>query len=171
VTVPHAEHLYDGREFGETFTATINLSVQGNSVWSILRTAVDVAPPVEIRSITPQPLVVRPVEVGASSAGVDVAPERFPKVSVQLINHLDQPFKGEIVYGQEKSGEARSKVELLAHQDATVALSITNAEKAVAAHARGSASPDVPVRPARKKRRFNTLRGLISAGRGCVAEL
>src|SRR5207244_4506637 len=88
-------------------------------------------------------LVVRQAEVGASSAGVDVIPARFPKVTVQLINHLDQPFNGEIVYGREKSGgEAREKVELLAHQNATVALSIPNADRTVAAHARASAAPE-----------------------------
>jgi hypothetical protein len=142
VTVPHAEHLYDGREFGETFTATINLSVQGNSVWSIQRTAVDVAPPVEITSVNPQPLVVRPVEVGASSAGVDIIPARFPNISMQLVNHLNQPFRGEIVYGQEKSEkEGLSKVELLAHQNTTVALSIPNTNKSIAAHVRSAAAP------------------------------
>jgi LmbE family N-acetylglucosaminyl deacetylase len=143
MTVPHAEHLYDGREFGEIFTATIRLSVQGNPVQIIRRIPVDVAPPVEITGISPQPLVVRPIEVGASSAGVDVIPAQFPKVTLQLINHLDQPFKGEIVYGR-KNGEqeARDKVELLAHQTTTVALSLPNAPRTVAAHARASASPE-----------------------------
>jgi hypothetical protein len=32
ITVPHAKHLYDGREFGEMFTATVPLSVQGNPI-------------------------------------------------------------------------------------------------------------------------------------------
>ena len=142
VTVPHSEHLYDERELGEIFTATIQLSVRGNFVWIIRRTTVDVAPPVEIANISPLPLVIHD-EVGASSAGVDILPGRFPQVSVQLINHLDQPFKGEIVYGRDSGKKQTSKVELLAHQNATVALSIPNEEKMVAAHAKGLASPEM----------------------------
>jgi hypothetical protein len=116
------------------FTVTVPVNVQGTPIQIIRRTNIDVVPPVEIGSISPLPLVIRSEKV----AGVDSLPSRFPHVSVQLINHSDQSFDGEIVYGRDGSKEQTSKIDLLAHQNKTVALSIAAAEKTVAAHARVS---------------------------------
>src|SRR5215471_5490401 len=142
MTVPHADHLYDGRELGEVFTVTVPLNVQGTYIQIIKRPRLDVAPQIEIANINPSPLVIRPAKVGASSAGVDIIPAQLPKLRVQLINHSDQPFTGEILYGQDSRKPDSSKVELQPLQQATVALSIPNPDKTAAAHARGSASPE-----------------------------
>ena len=142
VNLPLSEHLYKGYSSGLIVRERIKVTVANRPSFLVSRAIeLDVAPPVEIGGISPLPLVIHD-EVGVSSAGVDIIPARFPRISVQLINHLDQPFKGVIVYGRDIDKEQTSKVELLAHQNTTIALSIPNAEKTTAAHARGSASSE-----------------------------
>lgn len=140
ITVPHAKHLYDGRVFGERFTAIAPVMVQGTHFQITEETAIDVAPAVEIASINPSPLVIRPDEVGVSSAGADVFPAKLPELQVQLINQLDHPFKGEIVYGQEnRPGFTHVPMELSARQSSSFALTFTNPDRKAAAHPNGSA--------------------------------
>jgi LmbE family N-acetylglucosaminyl deacetylase len=137
ITVPSSTHLYDNAWRGFTVGAEVFVQVNGTGFTLTRQVNADVTPTVEIASISPLPLVIHD-EVGASSAGVDVISGRLPQVKVQLINHLNQPFKGDIVYGRNRGKEQTSKVELLAHQNTTIALTFPNAEKTVAAHARGA---------------------------------
>src|SRR5262249_10912864 len=88
-TVPPSAHLYDGRVFGETFTAVVPVAVQSTYFQIVARKAVPVAPSVEISKITPSPLVIRPDEVGVSSAGADIFPAKLPELKIELINYLD----------------------------------------------------------------------------------
>ena len=153
ITVPASSHLYDNAWRGFSVGVVVNLRMNGAGFSLIRQVSTDVTPAVEITKINPLPLVIHD-EVGASSAGVDVVPGGLPQVKVQLVNHLDQPFNGEIVYGREPGKEQTAKVEMLAHQNATVALSISTANKTVAAHARGSESPQtfsIAVRTANSK--------------------
>ena len=59
VTVPHQDHLYDGR-FGEKFTATVTVALPGGAFMVPATAAVDVAPAVEIAWVEPFPLMLTP---------------------------------------------------------------------------------------------------------------
>jgi LmbE family N-acetylglucosaminyl deacetylase len=143
-TVPAFEHLYDGRVFGEPFIAIAHLSVQGTFFDIISRKSVPVAPPVLISKITPWPLVIRPPEVGVSSAGADVLPAKLPELQIELTNYLDERSNFEVLVGQKNQGEqATRKVELLPHQIATLALPMPSPEKTAAAHTRSAGAAEV----------------------------
>ncbi len=137
ITVPRSTHLYDNGWRGFTVGAEVFVQVNGAGFTLTRQVTADVTPTVEIANISPLPLVIHD-EVGSSSAGVDLISGSPPQVKVQLINHLNQPFKGDIVYGRNQGKEQTSKVELLAHQNTTIALTFPNAEKTVAAHTRGA---------------------------------
>lgn len=134
-TVPHSEHLYDGRVMGEIFTTVVPVSVDGTTIQVVKRKAVDVAPPLEIAEISPAPLVIIRPRVGVSSAGTDIFPATPPKVSVKLINHMKRSFKGEVAFGFEnRSPETRVPVDLPPEQTSTLAVTIPNTEENRAAH-------------------------------------
>ncbi|HEX8889140.1 MAG TPA: PIG-L family deacetylase [Pyrinomonadaceae bacterium] len=88
ITVPAAEHLYDGKLFGEELAASVNVSLDGATFPVEAKTQIDVAPAVEITSITPSPFVV--------TSGTVNKPTTF---SVHVINHQQERFNGKIVAG------------------------------------------------------------------------
>lgn len=148
INVPLASHLYEPSSLGLQLQSSCSFST-GAGVASGFHleaiTRLDVAPEIEIAEISPAPLVIRPPAVGVSSAGADILQPPAPKFSIQLINHLDQPFKGEIVFGEDnRKGETRQAVELLPHQSSTLAIAIPRpTEKTSAAHTRGAAADSV----------------------------
>lgn len=83
ITIPAAEHLYDGKLFGEDLAADVNVSIDGATFPVEARTEIDVAPAVEILSITPSPIVI----VGGRGASLNV----------KLLNHLPQPYDGRLI--------------------------------------------------------------------------
>ncbi len=85
ISLPSADHLYDGRLFGQRFIATAEVEIDGAkfSVSSI--SELDVAPAVEIRSITPAPFVFTP-----QTTGQDI------QLTVQVHNHLARTFNGSL---------------------------------------------------------------------------
>jgi LmbE family N-acetylglucosaminyl deacetylase len=93
VTVPKAEHLYDGRFLGQLFTARAEFELDG-SVFSLTKELyLDIVPPVEIKSISPSPCVRTPQ-----------APDHCKSFDVSLANHLKSPFKGTINATRSSSG-------------------------------------------------------------------
>jgi len=142
ITVPSSTHLYDNGWRGFTVGTVVNVYMKDTGFHLIRQVSADVTPSIEITSVNPWPLVIHD-EVRASSAGVDINSRGLPQVRVQLVNHRSEPFKGEIAYGRNRGKELTSKVELLAHQNTTVALSIPNTERTVAAHARTSESTEM----------------------------
>jgi LmbE family N-acetylglucosaminyl deacetylase len=77
VTVPHQEHLYDGRQFGERFTAVVSVSMNGGGSFMAPATvSVDVAPAIEIAEFGPQSLVITPQTENVSRT-----------LTLQVINH------------------------------------------------------------------------------------
>jgi len=80
LTVPHAAHLYDGRVFGEPFTATATININDVSFPLTATTRVDVAPAVEITNIAPSPFVLTPSTL-----------KHPPSLDFQLVNHLPTP--------------------------------------------------------------------------------
>jgi LmbE family N-acetylglucosaminyl deacetylase len=87
VTVPHQEHLYDSREFGEKFTAIVTVVLPGGAFMVPATVAVDVAPPVEIADISPTTLVLTPGSL-----------KKPPPYAVELVNH-GSAFQGHLYAG------------------------------------------------------------------------
>jgi LmbE family N-acetylglucosaminyl deacetylase len=136
-TVPHAQHLYDENFSGFPFAASGLVRVAGVGFSILGFKLMDVAPPVEIVDISPTPVVILRSRVGVSSAGADIFPTTPLKVSVKLLNHMKQPFKGEVAFGFEnRSPETRVRVDLLPEETTTLAVTIPNTEENRAAHLR-----------------------------------
>jgi LmbE family N-acetylglucosaminyl deacetylase len=104
VSVPHAEHLYDGKLFGEELAVSINVEIDGAAFPVNATTRIDVAPAVEIASITPSTFVLTPaVTPGQATSSSGLVPgsgsEQSAPFTLRLVNHQNKPFKGEIVVG------------------------------------------------------------------------
>jgi LmbE family N-acetylglucosaminyl deacetylase len=84
INVPRAEHLYDGRLFGQQFYAIAHIVVNGKGFLLPATTRVDVAPLIGIASIAPSPYIFTPATLNQ--------PLTF---RIRLVNHQDKPFKGE----------------------------------------------------------------------------
>src|SRR5215213_4474371 len=83
LTVPSAEHLYDGRLFGEPLKVEAELSIEGVSFHVESDTRRDVAPAVEIVHVDPSPYVTTPA--------TSQKPLEF---TITLKNHLPGDFRG-----------------------------------------------------------------------------
>ena len=83
LSVPSAEHLYDGRLFGEPLKVEAELSIEGVSFHVENDTRRDVAPAVEIVAVEPSPYVTTPA--------TSQKPLEF---KVTLKNHLPSEFRG-----------------------------------------------------------------------------
>jgi LmbE family N-acetylglucosaminyl deacetylase len=143
ITVPRFAHLYDGGYAGRKIRGLLLVEIANHNFRVPYELSVDVAPAVEITSISPSPLVIRPDEVGVSSAGADVFPAKLPDLRIELINYLDRRFNGEVVFGlKNQGGQTVRKVELLPHQIATLALPMPNPGKGTAARTRSSATAE-----------------------------
>jgi LmbE family N-acetylglucosaminyl deacetylase len=87
ITIPHKEHLYDGRFRGYLFAGHLEVKIGGVPFEIKVETSVDVAPPVEIAAITPSPAVLSPQSANAG--------ERIP-FTLTLTNHQNIPFEGDL---------------------------------------------------------------------------
>jgi len=83
LSVPSAEHLYDGRLFGEPLKVDAELSIEGVSFHVETDTRREIAPAVEIVSVDPSPYV--------SSPATSQRPLEF---KVTLKNHMPTEFRG-----------------------------------------------------------------------------
>src|SRR6185369_492751 len=83
LTVPSAEHLYDGRLFGEPMTVEAELMIEGVSFVVHNDSQREVAPAVEIVDVDPIPYVITPA--------TSQKPLEF---KVRLKNHLPTDFRG-----------------------------------------------------------------------------
>jgi LmbE family N-acetylglucosaminyl deacetylase len=88
VNVPRSEHLYDGRVSGEQFRADAVIKLKGVRVTLTEKMSFDVAPAVEIKSITPSPLVLTPPTIN-----------KPVPVTISLVNHQRAAFKGKLKSG------------------------------------------------------------------------
>lgn len=160
LTVPHARHLYEKSFAGVAVVAGAYVEVNHKRFSVGAHRLFDVTPPVDIADISPSLLVIRPDEVGVSSAGADVFPAKLPDLKIQLINYLDQRTNVEVLLGQKNQPpQAVQKVELLPHQIANLAMPIPRPEKATAAHARAATSGEalmVTVRAANSRAALTT---------------
>jgi len=83
LTVPSAEHLYDGRLLGEPLTVEAELMIEGVSFVVTNETEREVAPAIEIVDLDPSPYVITPA--------TSQKPLEF---NVKLKNHLATDFRG-----------------------------------------------------------------------------
>jgi LmbE family N-acetylglucosaminyl deacetylase len=112
LTVPDADHLYDGQLFGQPLRVGADLTVDGANFNVSTETRRDVAPPVEILKVDPEIFVRTP----ATSHG----PLEF---NVRLINHMPTEFRGLVrIVGQ--SLETGREVRLAAHSSDLVNVSV-----------------------------------------------
>ncbi|MDT5120752.1 MAG: hypothetical protein QOC96_234 [Acidobacteriota bacterium] len=88
INVPHAEHLYDGKLFGEELAASVNVERDGVTYPVETMTRIDVAPAVEITSVTPSPFVVTPATINQSTT-----------FALHIINHQQESFNGRVIAG------------------------------------------------------------------------
>lgn len=82
-TVPTPEHLYDDGLFGKRLTVSATLEINGVSFAVNAAAMIDVAPAVEIRSVSPSPCVFTPQTNGLGLS-----------VNLQIVNHLSSRFSG-----------------------------------------------------------------------------
>lgn len=85
ITVPPANHLYDGRLFGERFVGEANLEIDGAKFSVSAEKNLDVVPAVEIKNISPSPCVRTQQTL-----------DRCNSFQVTLTNHSAKPFNGQI---------------------------------------------------------------------------
>ena len=83
LTVPSADHLYDGRLFGEPLTVEAELMIEGVSFVVANESQREVAPAIEIVDVDPIPYVITPA--------TSQKPLEF---KVKLKNHLPTDFRG-----------------------------------------------------------------------------
>jgi LmbE family N-acetylglucosaminyl deacetylase len=101
-TVPSEEHLYDGLLFGKRFEAIADVEIDGAKFSLHTDLARDVAPAVEIKSVSPSPYVWTPATRNQAIT-----------FKVTLSNHLDAPFKGNLAIGSRKQRRFETGSKLL----------------------------------------------------------
>jgi LmbE family N-acetylglucosaminyl deacetylase len=89
VNIPHAAHLYDGLLAGKEFQVSYEVEINNIRFPVTARARVDIAPVVEIKSITPSPIVLTSGTI-----------KRRPTFTVRLVNHRNSPFAGEVTNGR-----------------------------------------------------------------------
>ena len=96
LTVPQAEHLYDGLFLGKHLEATALVDFDGAKFPLHAELSLPVVPAVEIKSISPSPCVRTEETLGWCDA-----------FKVMLLNHLATPFRGTMVIGAANGGHTR----------------------------------------------------------------
>ena len=97
LTVPQAEHLYDGLFLGKHLEATALVDFDGAKFPLHAELSLPVVPAVEIKSISPSPCVRTEETLGWCDA-----------FKVMLLNHLATPFRGTMEIGAANGGHTRS---------------------------------------------------------------
>jgi hypothetical protein len=124
-SLPHPQHLYDGRVFGDDFkeVVTINLAEIQFSIAGSTR--VDVAPAVEITNISLSPAVKTPRDRKSNLRGTMDCILRDFDFKVHLTNHLDAPFSGQLIIGPGFGRRAAyHTITIAAHDKADLSVSV-----------------------------------------------
>jgi LmbE family N-acetylglucosaminyl deacetylase len=83
-SLPHPQHLYDGRIFGDEFREVVVINLAGIQFAVSGATSVDVAPAVEVTTITPQAVVAS-------------AQNPNPYFTLKITNHERGEFRGRVI--------------------------------------------------------------------------
>lgn len=114
-SVPSAEHLYDGKLFGDRVVARAQLEIEGAPFTVVSSRSLDVAPEIEIVNISPTLYVQTPGTL-----------QQKPQFAVKLKNNLSTQFTGSLrVVGPDL--ETGRDITLTGHRDETVELNARNA--------------------------------------------
>jgi hypothetical protein len=116
-SVPSAEHLYDGRLFGETLTVVADLEVEGATFTIRAEKRIDVGPAVQIVDNNPIPCVETTATIG-----------RCLSASVTLVNNRKEKFSGQLTLTSSVRGRpanAQSEVVLNPEESRKVVLGST----------------------------------------------
>jgi len=125
MTVPHQDHLYDGRVFGEKFTATVTAALPGGSFMVPATVSVDVAPPIEIANISSSPIIRTPAATKRTMTGAADCVFRDFDFRLRVTNNQDSPFSGEIVTGPLWGRKVGASVMVAAHDTTNVTLIVS----------------------------------------------
>lgn len=118
-SLPSAEHLYDGRLFGEPLIVDAGLEIEGARFSLTAEKRTDVGPPVEIANNNPSPCVETPATLGSCLT-----------TSVTLSNNLNRSFRGELLLTAGFVGqltESSSSVTLEPHEQRKLVLGTAKA--------------------------------------------
>jgi LmbE family N-acetylglucosaminyl deacetylase len=96
VNIPHSAHLYDGLLAGKQFQVSYEVEINHVRFPVTAWAGVDIAPVVEIKSITPSPLVLTPETI-----------KRHQTFLVRLINHRNSAIEGKLTAGGPDPDSAR----------------------------------------------------------------
>lgn len=99
INIPLSEHLYEQHWLGLTINTRCAIEVPGMKFSLDRKTRVDVAPPVEITSISPSPAVRTPPDRKTELRGTMDCTLRDFDYKVRLTNHQDAPFSGQLIVG------------------------------------------------------------------------
>ena len=102
-SVPSAEHLYDGRLFGDPFGVDVEVEIDGAKFSLTAKKYVDVAPAIEVSSNNPTPCVETPATVLACE-----------NTSLTVRNNLDSAFQGSLIFTQNNRGHLVTATQALA---------------------------------------------------------
>jgi hypothetical protein len=101
ITIPNSQHLYDGLLFSQSATMRITLKLNGVEFALKSATPVDIAPPVEIKSVQPSLVVLTPQ-----------TESRPPSLQVTVVSHLNQTTNVWVgAFGNEPGRSSTSLVE------------------------------------------------------------
>jgi LmbE family N-acetylglucosaminyl deacetylase len=101
ISLPSSEHLYDGRLFGVRFTSSAIVEMEDIRLSLSAECQVEVAPAVEIKSISPSPYVWTPE-----------TKSRPLSFQLQIANHLNEAFTGTLTISSPDNRISRSTLDL-----------------------------------------------------------
>lgn len=132
LTVPNADHLYDGRFEGETFSTTADLELDGARFSVVAETNLPVTPPVEIKSLSPPVVVWTPGTLGQPWT-----------LQAKLANNLATPFAGhaEIKGPADSTFYAEPEIQLQPHEERDIQFTGDNRPSEEMAQSQSHSSP------------------------------
>jgi LmbE family N-acetylglucosaminyl deacetylase len=126
ITVPHSEHLYDGRLFSRQATMHVSLKINGVEVSLNAETSFDVVPAIEIASITPSPFVLTPMTPAGVANKRDISMTPRVTFDVKLINHQATAYTGNLLAASNLSDNSANTtpVKLAPSESRTVKITV-----------------------------------------------
>jgi LmbE family N-acetylglucosaminyl deacetylase len=126
-SLPHPEHLYDGRLFGDEFKEVVTINLQGArfSVSSSVR--VDVGSAVDIANVSPSPMMVTPTMLkrGSVTSAVNWCAFRDFQFDLRITNHQGSLFSGEVIAGAPRKPSPSRTITIPPRDSKTVTVPIT----------------------------------------------
>jgi LmbE family N-acetylglucosaminyl deacetylase len=130
-SLPHPQHLYDGRVFGDDFKEVVTINLAGIQFSVTGSTRVDVGPAVEITNLSPSPAVKTPPDRKTKLRGTMDCLLRDFDYKVRLTNHQATPFSGQLIVGPGFGRKAAyHPVTIAAHDQVDLTVSVPGCPQA-----------------------------------------